>query len=138
MALCKRTALASGGTFLFPDLFFVECAAILCKAVRKGHCLSRRSDRALADLSTWPLVVTPARELLAEAVLIAHATGITAQDGCYVALAARSGARMVTNDLKLIEPLKGTTHEPVWLREWERPSSGAALAPDCPPAAPPL
>ena len=43
--------LASGGTFLVPDLFFIECAAILCKAVQKGRCSPARADRALADLS---------------------------------------------------------------------------------------
>jgi predicted nucleic acid-binding protein len=117
-----------------PDLFFVECAGILCKAVRERRWPQARADRALTKLTGWPLVVTPVRELLTKAVAIAHAMKITAQDGCYVALATREGIPLVTDDLKLIGPLRGTPYEPLWLGDWKE--GGSRRPPARPPESP--
>ena len=48
-----------------------------------------------------PLAVVPTRELIRDDVAIASSRGLSAYDGCYVALAEGNDAVLVTADRKL-------------------------------------
>lgn len=88
-------------SLLVPDLFFIECANILWKKVRRGEYPESIAMASIADLRTLELPATPTIELMERALEIACAHGVTAYDACYVALAERSGIPLLTADDRL-------------------------------------
>lgn len=90
-----------------PDLFFIECANILWKKVRRGEYPESLPMESIADLRALNLRATPTVELMECALEIACTHGVTAYDACYVALAERSGMPLLTADDRLAEALKG-------------------------------
>ena len=108
-------------TFHVPDLFYVECANIFWKQVRKGVLTATQVAGFDADLRALPLSRVPTFELTVSALPIATTYDITAYDACYVALAQRLGIPLVTADQKLHTKLAGTPLAPVWLGAWTPP-----------------
>lgn len=108
-----------------PDLFFSECANILWKYVRRlGHPpAAARQDLANLRAMGWRSVST--RDLVADALEIAVAYGVTAYDACYVALAKRLALPLVTADEALVRKMAATSHDVRWLGD-------AALQPPTP------
>lgn len=94
-----------------PDLFYVECANVLLKHVRRGGYSVREARRDLADLRSLALTAVPTYKLVDGALSIAEAEGITAYDGCYVALADELEVPLITADMKLVRRLAGTAHQ---------------------------
>ncbi|HOF86716.1 MAG TPA: type II toxin-antitoxin system VapC family toxin [Armatimonadota bacterium] len=85
-----------------PDLLPVECANILWKQVQRAEYDPAQARRDLADLLLlqsvdWVSTTT----LLPGALEIATAYSITAYDACYVALAERLKAPLLTADQQL-------------------------------------
>lgn len=107
--------------FHVPDLFYVECANIFWKQVRKGALTVAQVSTFDADLRGLPLFRTPTFELTVAALPIATTYDVTAYDACYVALAQRLGIPLVTADQKLHNKLAGTPLAPVWLGAWAPP-----------------
>ena len=113
--------------FHVPDLFYVECANVFWKQVRKGTLTAAEAALYDTKLHGIPLLRTPTYELTATALPIATTYDITAYDACYVALARRLGIPLVTADQKLHNRLAGKPLAPVWLRAWAPPGPGPGL-----------
>jgi predicted nucleic acid-binding protein len=107
--------------FHVPDLFYVECANIFWKQVRKGTLTAAEAAQYDVRVRGLPLFRTPTFELTAAAIPIGTTYDVTAYDACYVALAQRLGIPLVTADQKLHAKLAGTPLEPVWLGAWTPP-----------------
>lgn len=99
-----------------PDLFFVECANVLWKAVRRlGYPMSYAKAN-LKNLRMTGLLTTPTQQLAERAFEISCEYGISAYDACYVALAESLGAPLVTADNRLASKLAGSSHKIVMLQ----------------------
>ena len=94
-------------TIFVPDLFFIECANVLWKKVRRGEYSQDMARQNLADLRALGLPTTPTSELMARALEIACEHGVTAYDACYVALAEMKEAPLLTADSRLRDALTG-------------------------------
>jgi predicted nucleic acid-binding protein len=107
--------------FHVPDLFYVECANIFWKQVRKGTLTAAEAALYDANLHGMPLLRTPTYDLTSTALPIATAHDITVYDACYVALADRLAVPLITADQKLEAKLAGTPYSPIWLGAWTPP-----------------
>ena len=97
-----------------PDLFWVEFASVLWKAVRRGNFPKASADAALAALTQYDFPTFPTVNLLSKAFEIATTYDRTVYDSLYVALAVQSKAQLVTADERLANSL--AAHFPVkWL-----------------------
>ena len=102
-----------------PDLFFIECANVLWKKVRRGEYSAQMAFENLADLKALDLPTTPSSELMERALQIACDLGITAYDACYAALAEARGVPLLTADNQLAAKVAGGVCEVVVLGEAE-------------------
>ncbi|HEY2048854.1 MAG TPA: type II toxin-antitoxin system VapC family toxin [Caulobacteraceae bacterium] len=95
--------LKSDWTLIAPDLLFIEVASVAAKRVRRE--LSAPADAAFATRSVRALIdkATPTAELSDRALEIALMTSISAYDGCYLALAEKSGCQVLTADALLAQ-----------------------------------
>jgi len=109
-ALFAHLAADPPGRLMVPDLFFIECANILWKHVRRfGYpVVKARSD--LRNLEKLALQRIPTVSLMTDALDIAVAQVVSAYDACYVALAYRLGIPFVTADDKLAHMLANTPY----------------------------
>jgi predicted nucleic acid-binding protein len=99
---------ASGARFAAPDLLFVESANILWKLVRRGEIEPGRAIEVIDEIVAAPWVIHANRSLAPDAIDLALATGVSAYDASYVALAARLDTICITADQKLVRKLAGT------------------------------
>lgn len=120
-ALFALTTATPPVEFHVPDLFYVECANIFWKQIRKGTLTAAQATLFDAKLRGLPLTRTPTFDLTVSALPIALTYDVTAYDACYVALAQRLGIPLVTADQKLQAKLAGTPLAPVWLGAWAPP-----------------
>jgi predicted nucleic acid-binding protein len=104
-----------------PDLFYIECANILWKHTRRSGFPVDKARKALADLGALALRRLPTAELMTGALDVAVQEAITAYDACYVALARRLSAPMVTADEKLARALGKASYDVHWLGEFPIP-----------------
>ena len=98
-----------------PDLFYIEMANVLLKAVRRGRCAPDDAIGAIADLCSLALLAVRTSVLAEAGLRIAQAKGLSAYDACYVALSDRVGVPLVTADQRLVLALAGTPHRVQWL-----------------------
>jgi predicted nucleic acid-binding protein len=98
-----------------PDLFYIECANILWKYVRRFGYAPDQARQDLLDLGNLVLHSTPTVELRGEALDLALTLGITAYDACYVALARRLDVPLVTADQKLAQAVTSPAAEVLWI-----------------------
>lgn len=94
--------------FFVPDLFYIECANVLWKYVRANLYTAEQVQEDLSDLMALRLHITSTKNLMAKAVEIGLEYGITAYDGCYVALSEQVIAPLLTLDERLVNSLKGS------------------------------
>jgi predicted nucleic acid-binding protein len=88
--------------FFVPDLFYIECANVLWKYVRANLYTAQQIQSDLIDLKALRFQVTSTKDLMTEAVQIGLKHGITAYDGCYVALSQQVSAPLLTLDERLV------------------------------------
>lgn len=88
-----------------PDLFYIESANTFWKYVRAGRYDVANLQANLATLKAFSLRVVSTADLMAEAVTIALAYGISAYDACYVALSQQVTAPLLTLDQRLVNAL---------------------------------
>lgn len=98
-----------------PDLFFIECANILRKKVRRGEITPSFAIDSLADLADLSIPSAPTSDLMAQALEIACTFNITAYDACYIALSAIKGIPLLTADTRLAETMKSSSYDIVVL-----------------------
>ncbi|MGL6337915.1 MAG: type II toxin-antitoxin system VapC family toxin [Waterburya sp.] len=96
--------------FFIPDLFYVELANIIWKYVRAGLYAAEDVSADLAALRALPLQVVSCAELIEEATKIGIAHSITVYDSCYVALAQKVSAPLLTLDQKLVNALSSSAY----------------------------
>jgi predicted nucleic acid-binding protein len=96
-----RRLLKSGWTLMAPDLLFIELASVAAKRARRDLCTP--GEAAFATRSVRDLIdeVTPAGELADRACEMAISVGVSAYDGCYLALAEAAGCQVLTADERL-------------------------------------
>lgn len=94
--------------FYIPDLFYIECANILYKYVRRFGYAADSAKQDVADLAALDLIVVSTADLLESALHIALTYVTTAYDGCYVALAQQLSLPLVTADAPLARKMKGS------------------------------
>lgn len=96
-----------GPALVTPDLFLVECASALRKAVIRGRLGGAAAADALGALATAVGDGIPSSVLVAEALTLALRENVSLYDAMYVALAVRIGAPLVTADRSLARALRG-------------------------------
>jgi len=82
-----------------PELFFVECGAVLRRWDLNRILTRAQIDQAIDALMSWPLRVTQVRGLFADAWRLR--ANVTFADAVYVALAAHLGADLLSDDGRL-------------------------------------
>jgi predicted nucleic acid-binding protein len=102
-------------TFYVPDLFYIECANILWKYVRRFGYSAEEAHRNLEALGALDLLCAPSADLLTPSLELGLDLGITAYDACYAALSRQVSAPLVTADRPLFEKLTGSSIEVCWL-----------------------
>ena len=101
--------------FYVPDLFFIECANIFWKYVRRGAHSREDSLRDIAALVALPLQPVSTSELLPGALALAVDRGLSAYDASYAFLASSLDAPFVTADQTLFQKLAGSGIDVHWL-----------------------
>ena len=91
--------------FVVPDLFYVEIASAIWKAVRMGRVPRAFADQALVLLTQREFATVPSLKLLDKAFQIATAHGRTVYDSLYVALAVQTNSQLITADERLANSL---------------------------------
>ena len=92
---------------IVPDLFWVEFASVLWKAIRRGNFPKDSADAALASLKRFDFPTISSLNLLDDAFQIATDYGRTVYDCLYVALAVQSNSQLITADERLANSLAG-------------------------------
>ena len=101
----------------------IECANTLWKYVRAGYIAAADVQADLAQLQALPLQVISTAELMSEAVTMGLDCGISAYDGCYVALSKQVEAPLLTLDEKLVSACAKSVYEVYSFERFELPSS---------------
>jgi len=97
--------------FFVPDLLYVECANTLLKYIRANLYSIEQVQADLTDLRSLRFLTTATKSLMTEAVQIGVDYGITAYDGCYVALSQRVDAPLLTLDERLVNSLASSSFD---------------------------
>lgn len=102
-----------------PDLFYVECANILWKHVRRyGYPLNKaQEDIRLVD--EFMFVNYSTKDLTPAALRLALDKEISAYDACYVVLAKQLDCPLITADERLVHKFQGTEFNVVWLGDFD-------------------
>jgi predicted nucleic acid-binding protein len=95
--------------FYVPDLFFVECANILWKKVKRGDFQEPEALAKLAMLVSLPLELRSSKDLVQHALQLAVGCDATAYDSLYVATADHLALPLITADDKLVKKFAGGT-----------------------------
>jgi predicted nucleic acid-binding protein len=82
-----------------PEIFYVECGAVLRRWDLNRILTSAQLSHAIAELMAWPLRVTQVRALFADAWRLR--ANVTFPDAIYVALAEHLGAAILSDDQRL-------------------------------------
>jgi predicted nucleic acid-binding protein len=99
---------SSGAGFAAPDLLFIESANILWKLVKRGEIERDRAAAIIDEIAAAPWIVHATRSLARDAIDLALASGISAYDASYVALAVRLDTICITADRRLVQKVAGT------------------------------
>lgn len=83
-----------------PELFYVECGAVLRRWDLNRILTAAEITAAVDALLAWPLRVTQVRTLFVDAWR--YRANLTFPDSVYVALAEHLGAPLLTDDHKLV------------------------------------
>jgi predicted nucleic acid-binding protein len=98
----------SPASFYVPDLFYVECANILWKYVRRYGYPPENARQDVADLTALPLATVSTADLLESALDLALTYKITVYDASYAVLARQLELPLVTADAPLARKLAGS------------------------------
>ncbi|HET7220015.1 MAG TPA: type II toxin-antitoxin system VapC family toxin [Vicinamibacterales bacterium] len=102
-----RGLLALPHEYVAPDLLFAETANTIWKKIRRKELTAEEGQQLVADIGQIAVETVSCRALAEDAHALANATGRTAYDSMYVALAVRLKTRLITADDRLEAALKG-------------------------------
>ena len=91
--------------FYVPDLFFVECANILWKYVRRFGYPPENARQDVADLRALALRTVSTADLIVPALELAMTYDITTYDASYATLARQLSLPLITADERLTRKL---------------------------------
>jgi predicted nucleic acid-binding protein len=91
--------------FLVPDLFWVELANALWKAVRRAEMSSDNAASAMSFMRDLGIATLPSLDLVPQALDLAITHSRTVYDSLYVALAIQSDSELITADERLANAL---------------------------------
>ena len=94
-----RSLLPANAVPWVPELFYVECGAVLRRWDLNGILPPDQVATAIAELMAWPLRIVQVRGLFADAW--SRRANMTFADAVYVVLAAHLGADLLTDDRRL-------------------------------------
>lgn len=120
-ALFAHLAADPPARFHVPDLFYIECANIFWKYVRRLGLAAADARIYVEQLGQVALHSTPTAELAAGALEIALAQDLTAYDAAYVALSQRLGLPLITADEPLARALTEAPFHVHWLGAYPIP-----------------
>lgn len=100
--------------FIVPDLFLIEFASAMQKAVRRSRWPAREASDAVQDVLSQELLTVASRPLVQRAFAIASTHNYSVYDCIYVALAEEVGCEMITADERLVNAL-GSRFPVRWL-----------------------
>jgi predicted nucleic acid-binding protein len=100
-----------GHDLIAPDLLLVEVDNTLFKAWLRGAIDDAHMDRSLAVLPSAFSSLWPIADLVADAMVISRILQHPVYDCIYLALAWRTGARIVTADERFVEKSRTTSWE---------------------------
>jgi predicted nucleic acid-binding protein len=93
--------------FYVPDLFYAECTNVFAQYARLTGYSAKEAQEDMTELRALVLHVVPTEDLAAQALEIALKQRVSGYDACYVALAQRIKAPLITADEKLVRSLAG-------------------------------
>jgi predicted nucleic acid-binding protein len=99
---------ASGAAFAAPDLLFVESTNILWKRVKRGEIDPERARAIIDEIAAAHWIVYSNKSLARDAIDLALASGASAYDASYIALAVRLNTSCISADQKLVDKVRGT------------------------------
>jgi predicted nucleic acid-binding protein len=102
-ALFAQLAADPPAELFVPDLFYIECANILLKTMRRFGRSLADSSADLADLHQLALKPVPTADLMEDALVLAHERNLSAYDACYAVLAKRMNISLITADEKMVK-----------------------------------
>ena len=91
--------------FLVPDLFWVEVANALWKAVRRNEISANNAAAAMSFLRDLDIATLASIDIVPQALDLAITHGRTVYDSLYVALAMQSKSSLITADERLANAL---------------------------------
>lgn len=91
--------------FLVPDLFWVELANALWKAVRRAEISSDNAESAMSFVRDLDITTLPSLDLVPQALNLAISQSRTVYDSLYLALAMQSDSELITADERLANAL---------------------------------
>lgn len=103
--------------FYVPDLFFVECANILWKYVRRFQYPPENARQDVADLRALALLTVSTADLIGPALALAMTYDVTTYDASYAALARQLSLPLITADERLARKLTGSGVHTILLRD---------------------
>jgi predicted nucleic acid-binding protein len=115
----------SENEFHVPDFFYIECTNVLWKYVKADLHSSEAAISNLEDLKSLPLRVAATKDLMVGAAQISFAYNTAAYDSCYVALAERINAPLLTLDKRLINSLRDSPFNVQLFTDFEIPDFSA-------------
>lgn len=85
-----------------PDLILIEMASVAAKQVRRGLASMANGASAVTSIAALMDRVVPMADLADRAFQLAAASGFSAYDGAYLALAEAEDLQVITADEKLV------------------------------------
>lgn len=113
--LFAQLATARSPAYYVPDHFFIECANVLWKYVRRFGYDPIAAIQNLTDLRELPWCILSTHELAQASLIQGLEWGVAAYDAAYLVLAESAEVPLVTADRKLIKLLDGSCHDVRWL-----------------------
>ncbi len=95
---------------LAPDLLLIECANALRSLAARGTLAADDVQPAWATICAAPLQISPAVDLLDDALALALVLGHPVYDCLYLALAIASSSRVVTADRRFRAAVRRAPH----------------------------
>jgi predicted nucleic acid-binding protein len=100
-----RDLLTCGIDLYAPDLVYAEVGNVVWKRYHRREIDAHDAADLLNDVLSFPLMVSPSKQLALPALELATRTGRTVYDCLYVVLAVQTKAVLVSNDRRLVNAL---------------------------------